>query len=391
MCIKRVFLIVLDSVGIGELPDANLYHDEGSNTFRSCYRTGLLKVPNMESIGLFDIDSMDYTESNVIPQGIYARLCEASAGKDTTIGHWEIGGIISSAPLPTYPNGFPETIIKEFEIRTGKKVLCNSPYSGTDVLRDYGKQHIDTGDIIVYTSADSVFQIAAHEEVVPVEKLYDYCKIAREILVGEHGVGRVIARPFTGEAPDFVRSSRRHDFSLAPPKDTICDYLYEQGFDVIGIGKTYDIFAGRSITETLDTNRDNQDGMKKTTHILKKDFNGLAFINLVDFDMQYGHRNDVVGYTKALNDFDQWLGQFLKDMKDDDLLLITADHGCDPSTPSTDHSREYVPLLGFGNHLKNNVDLGTRDTFADISATIADIFEVNYKGDGISFKDEIMK
>lgn len=390
MSIKRVFLIVLDSVGIGELPDAKLYQDEGSNTFRSCYQTGLLQVPNMEKLGIFHVDGMDYAGKNVTPQGIYARLAESSAGKDTTTGHWEIAGIISTSPMPTYPEGFPEEIIREFEKRTGKKVLCNLPFSGTEVIDKYGKQHMETGDLIVYTSADSVFQIAAHEDIVPVDELYEYCMTARRLLTGEHGVGRVIARPFVGEAPDFKRTSRRHDFSLEPPKDTICDYLHKQGFDVIGVGKIHDIFAGRSIAESTGSNKDNRDGMDKTMNLLEKDFKGLAFVNLVDFDMVYGHRNDVIGYTKALNEFDLWLGKFLESLKDDDIVFITADHGCDPATPSTDHSREYVPLLGYGKQLKSNVNLGTRASFADISATIADLYGIDYQGEGVSFKDNII-
>lgn len=386
----RVFLIVLDSVGIGEMPDARDYHDEGSNTLRSCYRSGLLHIPNMEKIGISAIDGMEYFESSKLPQGAYGRMTEASAGKDTTTGHWEIGGLISKQPMPTYPNGFPDEVIKEFEEKTGKKVLCNRPYSGTEVIMEYGEQHVKTGDLIVYTSADSVFQIAAHEDIVPVDKLYEYCRIARQILVGENGVGRVIARPFTGKAPDFIRTSRRHDFSLNPPGDTICDYLCKAGYEVIGVGKTHDIFAGRSITDTTGTNKDNFDGMKKAIALLDRNFSGLAFINLVDFDMLYGHRNDVTGYTNALNEFDRMLGSFLDGMREEDILFITADHGCDPATPSTDHSREYVPLLAYGRHIGSNVNLGTRATFADIAATIAETFDINYNGAGKSFKKEII-
>jgi len=390
MDIKRVFLIVLDSVGIGELPDAKNYQDEGSNTFRSLYQTGLLKVLNMEKLGIFHIDGMDYAKSDFAPCGIYGRCMEASAGKDTTTGHWEIAGVISHKPMPTYPNGFPEEIIKEFEEKTGRRTLCNLPYSGTDVIRDFGKAHVETGDLIVYTSADSVFQIAAHEDVVPVEQLYEYCRIARQILKGEHSVGRVIARPFTGTYPNFSRTDRRHDFSLEPSKYTICDYLHKSGYDVIGVGKIYDIFAGRSITESTGTNKDNRDGMEKTLRLLDKDFTGLAFVNLVDFDMVYGHRNDVFGYTNAVNEFDEWLGAFLNGLKEDDVVFITADHGCDPATPSTDHSREYIPVLGYGRHLRKNVNLGTRNTYSDIAATIADIFAIDYRGDDTSFKNAIM-
>ena len=309
--------------------------------------------------------------------------------KDTTIGHWEIAGVISPKPLPTYPNGFPTEVIKEFEEKTGRKAICNKPYSGTDVIRDYGEEHIKTGALIVYTSANSVFQIAAHEEVVPVEELYRYCEIAREILKGEHGVGRVIARPFIGNAPNFERTSNRHDFSLQPPQKTMLDLLKEAGKDVIGIGKINDIFAGRGLTEFVRTSG-NPDGIDKTIEYTKKDFEGLCFVNLVDFDMLYGHRNDVEGYAKALTYFDERLPKIMEGLKEDDVLMITADHGCDPVTPSTDHSREYTPLLIAGKKI-TPVNLGTRESFSDISATILDAFSISCKTSGASMLSLIKK
>ncbi len=385
---KRVFLIVLDSVGIGELPDAANYGDEGSNTLKACFEQEGFFVPNMKKLGLFNIDGIDYESGVSGPIGAFGRFGEKSKGKDTTTGHWEICGLVSEKPFPTYPDGFPKDILDEFSSRTGRGVLCNKPYSGTKVILDYGQEHIKTGDLIVYTSADSVFQIAAHEDVVPIEQLYEYCKIAREILQGEHGVGRVIARPFTGKYPNFERTPRRHDFSLVPPKDTVLDELLKSGFDVRPVGKIYDIFAGKGVMAAEPTTG-NADGMVKTSAWAGRDFNGLCFTNLVDFDMLYGHRNDAVGYSKALCEFDLWLGGFLDNMRDDDILFITADHGCDPITPSTDHSREYIPLLVYGKNVKS-VNLGTRNCFADIGKTIADIFGVESKTSGESFKDIII-
>lgn len=383
----RVFLIVLDSFGIGELPDAAEYHDAGSNTLGAVYKTDYLEVPNMKKYGLFNIDGVTCGSKEDCPNGAYARMAESSKGKDTTIGHWEIAGVISPKPLPTYPNGFPPEVISAFEEKTGRKVLCNLPYSGTEVLRDYGQKHIDTGDLIVYTSADSVFQIAAHEDIVPVEELYRYCEIAREILVGEHGVGRVIARPFVGTNPNFERTPRRHDFSIEPPKKTMLDLLKAAGKDVIGVGKIHDIFAGRGLTEFIRTTG-NPDGIDKTIGYTKKDFDGLCFVNLVDFDMLYGHRNDADGYAKALSYFDKHLPEIVGGLHPDDILMITADHGCDPSTPSTDHSREYTPLLIIGEKVKPQ-NLGTSSTFADIAATILDLFEIDYSGlCGKSFKEK---
>lgn len=389
MKIKRIFLIVLDSVGIGELPDAGNYGDEGSNTLRSCFMQENFSVPNMKKLGLFNIDAIDYADGCNSPAGAYGRLAECSKGKDTTTGHWEICGLVSEKPFPTYPDGFPKEVLDEFSKRTGRGVLCNKPYSGTKVILDYGREHIKTGDLIVYTSADSVFQIAAHEDVVPVEQLYDYCRTARSILRGEHGVGRVIARPFTGEYPNFERTPRRHDFSLVPPKDTVLDELLAAGYDVRPVGKIYDIFAGKGVMDAEPT-VGNKDGMTKTDAWADRDFNGLCFVNLVDFDMLYGHRNDAVGYARALSEFDEWLGGFLNKLRDDDILFITADHGCDPITPSTDHSREYIPLLVFGKSVRS-VNIGTRSSFADIGKTIADIFGVRSGAAGESFKDLILK
>lgn len=384
---KRLFLIVLDSFGIGEEPDAYLWHDEGSNTLGAIRKHENFNCPNLKKLGLFNIDGVGGGVDN--PLAAHARLQESSMGKDTTIGHWEIAGIISPEPLPTYPNGFPKDVVEEFEKRTGRKTLCNMPYSGTEVIKDYGKESIETGALIIYTSADSVFQIAAHEDYVPIEDLYRYCEIARELLQGKHGVGRVIARPFNGEYP-YARTSRRHDYSLVPPKTTMLDLLKDSGYDTISVGKIYDIFAGKSVSESNRTTS-NADGMKKTDAVFERDFNGLCFTNLVDFDMVYGHRNDVAGYAKAATEFDKWLGDFLPKLKEDDLLIITADHGCDPETPSTDHSREYVPMLLYGNNVKP-VNLGTRPTFADISATVLEYFGVDKKGTkGTSFLKEVLK
>lgn len=383
---KRVFIIVLDSCGCGEMPDSYLWHDEGSNTLGAIRNHEKFNCPNLKKMGLFNIDTIGGGIDN--PTASFARMKETSMGKDTTIGHWEIAGIISPKPLPTYPNGFPKEVIDEFEKRTGRKVLCNMPYSGTEVIKDYGEEHIKTGALIVYTSADSVFQIAAHEDYVPVPELYRYCEIAREMLQGEHGVGRVIARPFNGEYP-FTRTSNRHDYSLIPPHTTMLDVLKEAGLETISVGKIYDIFAGKSVSESNRTTS-NTHGMQVTLDIQKRDFEGLCFVNLVDFDMKYGHRNDIAGYANAMTEFDEQLGEFLPNMRDDDLLIITADHGCDPATPSTDHSREYVPMLVYGKHIKSGVNLGTRGTFADISATVLDYLGVDQKDTaGDSFLGDI--
>ncbi len=387
---KRVFLVVLDSFGIGEEPDAAEYGDEGSNTIAAAASSPYFDMPNMQKLGLFNIDGVICRPKEENPMGAFARMREISKGKDTTIGHWEIAGINSPKPLPTYPNGFPEDVIREFEQRTGRKVICNKPYSGTDVIRDYGKEHAETGALIVYTSADSVFQIAANEELVPIDELYRYCQIARQILVGRHGVGRVIARPFVGTYPNFTRTTNRHDFSLLPPQITMLDQLIEDGDDVIAVGKINDIFVGKGISKFMRT-KNNEEGIDRTIELTKQDFNGLCFVNLVDFDMLYGHRNDVDGYAKALTYFDQKLPEIMDGLRDDDLLMITADHGCDPSTPSTDHSREYTPWVICGRNVKAGANLGTRPTFADIAATILDYFDVKSKITGTSLINEIIE
>ena len=385
---KRFFIIVLDSCGIGELPDAHLWNDEGSNTLASIRNHPNFDCPNLKKMGFFNIETVGGGVEN--PTGSFARLGELSKGKDTTIGHWEIAGIVSPTPLPTYPNGFPEEVVSEFERLTGRKVLCNMPYSGTEVIKEYGREHIETGALIVYTSADSVFQIAAHEDYVPIDELYRYCEIAREMLQGKHGVGRVIARPFNGEYP-FTRTSNRHDYSLLPQGTTMLDRLMEEGYATISVGKIYDIFAGKSVSESNRTTS-NHHGMEVTLDIQKKDFEGLCFVNLVDFDMKYGHRNDVAGYAQAMTDFDKQLGEFIENMREDDMLIITADHGCDPATPSTDHSREYVPMVVYGKGVKGGVDLKTRESFADISATVLDFFGVDQKDTkGTSFLQEVAK
>ncbi len=380
---KRVFLIVLDSFGIGEMPDSEKFGDKGANTLASCAATGKLDIPNLIQAGLGQIDGVTCLPKGKLT-GAVARLAEASAGKDTTIGHWEIAGIVSENPLPTYPAGFPDEIIKPFCEATGRGILANAPWSGTAVIEKYGEEHMRTGDLIVYTSADSVFQIAAHEEIVPPEQLYEYCRIARRLLQGKHGVGRVIARPFVGTPGSFTRTSNRHDFSLEPPKETLLDALQKAGLATIGVGKINDIFAGKGLSEYV-YNKSNADGMAHADAFAAKDFTGLCFVNLVDFDMHFGHRRDAEGYANALNEFDRWLGSFMTKLNKDDLVFITADHGCDPAYPATtDHTREYVPLLVLGKSIRP-VNLGTRNSFADIAATIADIFNVPLDTLGHSF------
>ena len=386
---KRIFLIVLDSVGIGEMPDAEFYGDRGSNTIKSCSKQKGFKMSYMRELGLFNIDGVDCVEGVLNPRGSYARMSEISKGKDTTTGHWEIAGLKSDNFMPTFPKGFPEEIINKFSSLTGRKVLCNKPYSGTEVIKDYGRESIETGALIVYTSADSVFQIAAHESVVPIEELYDYCRAAREILQGEYAVGRVIARPFTGEYPEFKRTSNRHDFSLEPHGLTALDYLKEAGLEVIAVGKINDIFAGRGITRALNT-VNNADGMDKTINIASEKFEGLCFVNLVDFDMLYGHRNDAEGYARALSEFDIKLRELSSCLKSDDIVIITADHGCDPTTASTDHSREYTPMIIFGSKIKQGVNLGTRRTFGDIGATVLEYLGVDKEVYGQSFLKEVL-
>lgn len=353
---KRVFLIVLDSVGIGHAPDAAAFGDEGAHTLRSVSRSPEFHIPTLLKLGIGAIDGAELPTGDTPPTAMVARLQEYSRGKDTTTGHWELAGLVSKTPFPTYPEGFPADLIAAFSKATGRGVLCNKPYSGTQVIADYGEEHLRTGDLIVYTSADSVCQIAAHEEIVPPEQLYDYCRIARDIWSGEHAVGRIIARPFTGDHP-FVRTANRRDFSVEPPRDTVLDEVSRSGLDCIGVGKIGDIFAGRGLTETVLTHG-NADGMAQTAALTDRDFHGLCFVNLVDFDMLYGHRNDVDGYAAALSAFDTWLADFLPRLRDEDALLITADHGCDPIYPGTDHTREMVPLIVYG----NGIEPGNRGT-----------------------------
>lgn len=384
---RRLFLIVLDSVGIGEAPDAAQFGDEGSNTVRAAVEAGA-DLPNLRRLGLFNIDGMDWTEPEAAPIGAFGRMREASMGKDTTIGHWEIAGVVSPKPLPTFPDGFPPEIIRNFEKLTGRKVICNKPYSGTQLLLDYGREHVETGALMVYTSADSVFQVAAHEDIVPIEELYHDCELAREMLTGDYAVGRVIARPFVGEYPNYTRTARRHDYSLQPPRATMLNNLEDAGYECIGVGKISDIFAGSGITQQIRT-QNNTDGIAKTLDLMENDFEGICFVNLVDFDMVYGHRNDAPGYARALMEFDQALPKFMEQMGEDDLLIITADHGCDPSTPSTDHSREYTPMLAWSKKIRPGANLGTRTTFADIGATVLEYFGLENRIDGQSFLKEI--
>lgn len=381
---KRIFLIVLDSFGIGEMEDAAEYGDKGTNTLKSVSSSSYFNMPNMGKMGLFNLDGVDCGERTANPSARIARMREASKGKDTTIGHWEIAGIYSSKPLPTYPDGFPKEVLDEFSKKTGRGVLCNKPYSGTVVIQEYGDAHVNTGDLIVYTSADSVFQIAAHEDIVPLEQLYEYCRIARGILQGEHGVGRVIARPFIGPlGGPYTRTPHRHDFSILPPSVTMLDQLSDNGKAVIAVGKIKDIFAGKGITESVYTSG-NEEGIERTLEYLDKDFEGLCFVNLVDYDMLYGHRNDIDGYAKALAYFDAKLPEICGKLKEDDILMITADHGCDPGyTVSTDHSREHTPFLMYGAKAAPE-NLGTRDTFADIGATVLDYFNIKPEFSGTS-------
>ncbi len=391
---KRAILIVLDSVGIGEMPDAAKFGDAGSNTLVNIKKAfPEMTLPNMCSLGLSKIDAPD---ANILGdyseiKGCYGKMAEASNGKDTTTGHWEIAGIITENPFPTFTKtGFPDEVMEEFKKETGLGYLGNIAASGTEIINVLGDEHVKTGFPIVYTSADSVFQIAAHEDVIPVEKLYEICKIARKILTGKYAVARVIARPFIGTSRNYKRTSNRHDFSLPPTEKTLLDMVKEAGLSVSAVGKINDIFLGAGVTDFVHTSG-NLDGIEKTINYIKRAKNGLIFSNLVDFDMLYGHRNDVEGYGKALMEFDQKLPEIISAMKDDDLLIITADHGCDPSTPSTDHSREYVPLLVYGTNAKNNVNLGTRKTFADIGKTICDYLEVKKIPSGTSFLNDITK
>ena len=377
----------MDSFGIGGAKDAERFGDPGSDTLGALIRVEGFDAPTLGSLGLFHIDGVDHSLAKGDSVGAYGRLSEQSEGKDSTIGHWEIAGIRSDEPLPTYPNGFPKEIVEEFERRTGRKMICNKPYSGTEVIKEYGKEHLETGALIVYTSADSVMQIAAHGDIVPLKELYRYCEIGREILTGEHCVGRVIARPFTGKWP-FTRTPGRHDYSAVPPKTTVLDLLKKNGFDTIAVGKINDIYAGVGISEAIRTSS-NEEGMEVAQSLLARDFNGLCFVNFVDFDTSYGHRRNTQGYAEAVMKLDGWLAGFIADMREDDILMITADHGCDPTYAGTDHTRENVPVLVYGKEVKAG-NLGTRESFSDVAATVADIFEIPYDLNGESFKKDLM-
>jgi phosphopentomutase len=387
--LKRLILIVMDSAGAGELPDASNYGDEGSNTLGNIAAAiDGFSLPNLEMLGLGFIEGLEMYSRNVSPKACYGKMAEKSPGKDTTTGHWEIAGVILDRPFPVYPDGFPPSVMEEFEKSISRKTLGNYPASGTEIIKELGEEHIRTGYPIVYTSADSVFQIAAHEEVIPVDKLYEMCRIARKILSGEHAVGRVIARPFIGKDGNFTRTERRHDFSLEPTGVSVLDKIKEKGLQVRGVGKINDIFAGRGLTHTV-TIKNNMDGVDKTIDFMKEEFSGLIFTNLVDFDMHYGHRNDIAGYANALKEFDARLPEIVQNMKEEDILIITADHGCDPTIEGTDHTREYVPLLVYGEKIKKGVDLGIRSTFADIAQTLAELLEIQHDFKGKSFLKDV--
>lgn len=381
---NRVFLLILDSLGIGELPDAKEYGDEGSNTLGHISYAALLSLPNLENMGLGLLGDFRGIKRTSNPSASYGIMAERSKGKDTTTGHWEMMGIILEEPFPTYPKGFPENIIEPFKRAIGRDILGNIPASGTEIIKDMGEEHIRTGKPIVYTSADSVFQIAAHEEIIPLKELYGICRAARKILAYPYNVSRVIARPFVGKPSSFIRTENRRDFSVEPPKSTLLDKMKEAGLEVVGIGKIEDLFAGRGITSSIHI-RDNMDGIDQLINAMDNTDAGLIFTNLVDFDTLYGHRNDPAGYANALSEFDMRLPEILANMRDQDILVITADHGNDPTTPSTDHSREYVPLLVYGKGIKANINLGTRETFADIGQTIAEIFKMERLEAGESF------
>ncbi len=388
--INRVTLIIMDSVGIGELPDAAKYNDCGSNTLGNCSRAvGGLNLPNLARLGLGNILDIKGVPAAAEPLGAYGKMAEQSAGKDTTTGHWELSGIILSNPFPVYPGGFPREVIEPFEEKIGRKVIGNKMASGTEIIEELGAQHMETGSPIVYTSADSVFQIAAHEEVIPVQDLYNMCKAAREILTGEHAVGRVIARPFTGKPGSFQRTANRHDFSLKPSEKTVLNLLQDNNLDVAAVGKIEDIFAGEGISRSVHT-KSNMDGVDQTLNFMRDDMKGLIFTNLVDFDSVYGHRNNPRGYAEALQAFDKRLPEIMDALGPDEILILTADHGCDPTTLSTDHSREYVPLIVYGKAVKPGTRLGTRQTFADVAATIADLFGLSWPR-GKSFARDILK
>lgn len=389
--VNRVVLFVLDSVGIGALPDAEAFGDFGVNTLGSIAREAEnFKIPNLISLGLGNIEGVDYLNKATSPRGAFGRSLEASNGKDTTTGHWEIAGLYLEQPFKTYPNGFPPHIIDAFEAFTGKKVLCNLPASGTVVLDELGEEHYKTGNPIVYTSADSVFQIAAHEDIVPLETLYKWCEFARELLRGDDQVARVIARPFVGKPGAFERTHNRRDYSLKPFGKTVLDHAKEAGLEVKAVGKIVDIYDGEGITEDVHT-KDNMDGVDQTIAYLKQSFKGILFSNLVDFDAKFGHRRDVLGYQKALEEVDMRLPELLSHLKPEDVLIIMADHGNDPGYKGSDHTREYIPILVYGDQVKPGVDLGTRKTFADIAATVSDLLNIERTPYGTSFKREILK
>lgn len=388
---RKVVLVVLDSVGIGELPDAELYGDKGSNTLGNIAKhVKGFSIPNLEALGIGSIEGVENLIKCENPEGIYGRCSELSKGKDTITGHWEMAGVILETPLQTYPNGFPREIMDEFEDKIGRKTLGNVVASGTAIIEELGEEHIRTGYPIIYTSADSVFQIAANEDVIPLEELYNMCKIAREMLVGDKMVGRVIARPFKGmKKGEFVRTANRHDYALEPFNKTALEYVSEAGLPMAAVGKIKDIFTGKGVTESVSI-KDNMDGVDKTLQMMKSHSNGFIFTNLVDFDMKFGHRNDVEGYAKALEEFDDRLPEIKEALGDNDVLIITADHGCDPTTEGTDHSREYVPVLVYGRNLKEDINLGTRNGFCDIGKTVLDLLDIENDLVGKSFKDLIV-
>ncbi|MFH0777368.1 MAG: phosphopentomutase [Candidatus Eisenbacteria bacterium] len=387
----RIIVIILDGVGIGELPDAALYDDAGSNTLGNlCLASADLTLPVLESLGLGCIEPLKGIAAPAEPLGSYGKMAEKSPGKDSTSGHWELMGLVLERAFPTYPKGFPENLVREFESKIGRRVLGNMPYSGTEIIKVLGEKHLESGCPILYTSADSVFQVAAHEDVIPTEKLYDYCKIARELLKGEHGVARVIARPFAGERGRFERTSGRWDLSLPPTGETVLDILKARGLDVVAIGKVADLFAGRGFTRQISA-KSNAETMETLSAAAEDLEEGFVLANLVDFDTLWGHRNDVASFAQGLRRFDAWLGEFLGKVSEDDVLFVSSDHGCDPTTPSTDHSREYVPLLVFGHGVTRGVNLGVRASFADLAATVSELFDVKGTGQGTSFAKEITR
>lgn len=390
MKINRVVLFVLDSVGIGALPDAEKFGDTNVNTLGNIALETGINLPNLRALGLGNIDGMVGIEPVSSPTGVYGRLMEVSLGKDTTTGHWEMAGLHLTEPFRTYGDGFPKEIIDAFEEAIGRKVIGNKAASGTEIIEELGREHMETGMPIVYTSADSVFQIAAHEEIIPLEELYKMCSIARELMMGENAVARIIARPFEGIPGSFERTPNRRDYSLEPFENTVLDLAKENGLDVVGIGKIEDIFNGRGITEAIHT-KDNKEGVEETIKALQRESKGIIFTNLVDFDSKYGHRRDVAGYKKALEEFDACLPELLQNLKDEDVIIFTADHGNDPTYMGTDHTREYVPVVAYGKAIKENVNLGTRNSFADIAITISDLLNIPNTGKGESFKELIIK